>query len=85
MNYDGIWVPAAERDLINIWLAATDRNSVTECAHLLDQQLGRNPLDFGESRVSSVHRIAFEPPLAIEFEVIEDDRRVRVLHVWRAQ
>jgi hypothetical protein len=29
-----------------------------------------------------VQRVAFDPPLGIEFEVIEDDKKVRVLSVW---
>jgi hypothetical protein len=36
----------------------------------------------GESRDSSVNRTAFDRPLGIEFEVIEDDKKVRVLRVW---
>ncbi|HXD89268.1 MAG TPA: hypothetical protein VN641_22440 [Urbifossiella sp.] len=27
-------------------------------------------------------RMAYEPPLGIEFEIIEDDKKVRVLRVW---
>jgi len=36
----------------------------------------------GESRESSVRRVAFDALLGIEFEVIEDDKKVRVLAVW---
>jgi hypothetical protein len=43
--------------------------------------LSSDPLHVGESRESSVNRMAFEPPLAIEYEVIEDDKKVRVLAV----
>jgi hypothetical protein len=34
--------------------------------------------------MSSVHRTATLKPLGIEFEVIEDDKRVIVLAVWDA-
>ena len=64
------------------WLAFPDRNAVTRAANEFDRQLRVNPLHFGESRQSSVRRIAIEPPLGIEFEVIEDDKKVRVLGVW---
>lgn len=30
----------------------------------------------------SVIRMAYEPPLGIDFEIIEDDKKVRVLRVW---
>jgi hypothetical protein len=40
------------------------------------------PLDFGEPWASSVHRIAARDPIGIEFEVIEDDKRVIVHGVF---
>jgi len=83
MIYEVNWIPDAEKDLAEIWLAAPDRNAVTRAAHLLDEALLRNPLAAGESRQSTVRRIAFEFPLGIEFEVIVDDQKVRVLAVWR--
>jgi hypothetical protein len=82
MNYRVILVPSAEQELALAWLASNDRNAVTRAAHLLEQQLQTDPLHAGESRQSSVSRVAFESPLAIEFEVIEDDKKVRVLGVW---
>ena len=84
MKYTVGWVPIAEQELAAIWPASADREAVTRAAHQLDQRLRIIPLSVGESRQSSVRRVAFELPLAIEFEVIEDDKKVRVLAVARA-
>lgn len=82
MNYAVYWVPDSEQDLASGWLKSSDRNAVTRAAHVLEEGLKKDPLHLGESRLSSVQRVAFEPPLGIEYEVIEDDKKVRVLGVW---
>lgn len=82
MNYEVVWDQVAERELAAAWLAAADRGAVTRAAAWLDRQLAADPLRLGESRASSVHRVAFRPPLGIEFEVIEDDKRVVVRGVF---
>lgn len=82
-NYDVGYEKAAEDDLAAIWLAASDRNAVTNACAVIDAALEDDPLSVGESRESSVRRIAFEPPIGIEFEVIEDDKRVVVDSVFR--
>ena len=76
------WKDRAERQLAAIWLAATDRNAVTMTSNRIDQELARRPLQLGESRASSVQRILIDPPLGVEFEVIEDDKRVIVQFVY---
>lgn len=81
-NYSVFWIPVAENELAASWLASSNRNRVTLAAQKVDDRLRRDPLHMGESRQSSLHRIAFESPLGIEFEVIEDDKKVRVLGVW---
>jgi hypothetical protein len=83
MNYDVDWGPVAENMLAAIWLAAPDREAVTVASDVLDQAMADDPLTLGESRESSVRRVAFEPPLGVEFEVIEDDKRVVVQGVFR--
>ncbi|MGL6097745.1 MAG: hypothetical protein ACRC7O_18340 [Fimbriiglobus sp.] len=84
MKYTVDWEPSAEQDLARVWVAAEDQDAVTRATDLLDSNLAREPLAVGEARISSVVRVAFEPPLGVEFEVIADDRRVRVLRVWAA-
>jgi hypothetical protein len=76
------WTSEAENDLAALWIAATDRNAVTVASAWLDDQLVADPLHFGEPWASSVHRIAVDEPIGIEFEVIEDDKRVIVHGVF---
>lgn len=78
MNYQVDWIPAAEQDLAALGNAATDPNAATAAAEWLDDYLARDPLHFGQPWGSSVHRIAVRDPIGVEFEVIEDDRRVLV-------
>jgi len=82
MNYTVTWLAVAEQDLATVWLAAPDRTAVALAAHRLDDTLGDDPLRFGESRQSSVHRVGFDLPLGVEFEVIEDDKKVIVQGAW---
>lgn len=70
MKYSVIWNSKAEQELAAVWLASTDRKAVNAAANFLDSQLARNPLALGESRTSSVHRIAFREPLGFEYQVI---------------
>ena len=84
MKYEVLWDARAEADLAAVWLAVTDRQAVTFASTWFDKQLSRSPLQLGESRASSVHRLAFHSPLGIEFEVIEDDKRVVVQAVFAA-
>lgn len=82
MNYEVVWGPVIEGQLAAVWIASDDRAAVAAAAHRLDQALARNPLALGEARDSSVRRVAFDHPLGIEFEVIEDDKRVIVQAVF---
>lgn len=82
MNYTVDWLKEALDQLAAVWVAASDRDAVSSASHELEQVIGRRPLGFGEARASSVVRVAYHPPLGIEFEIIEDDKRVRVLRVW---
>jgi hypothetical protein len=84
MRYEVIWYHKAEAELAAVWLGAADRNAVSRAAATLDGYLTRAPLELGESRASSVQRVAFEPPIGIEFEIIEDDKRVIVQGVFAA-
>jgi hypothetical protein len=59
-----------------------DRNAVTAASAWLDAHLTRDPLHFGQPWASSVHRIAVRDPIGVEFEVIEDDKRVIVHGVF---
>lgn len=82
MKYQIIWDATAEDELTAIWLAASDRKTVTQASAWLEQRPAIQPLELGESRASSVQWVAFRLPLGIEFEVIEDDKRVVVQGVF---
>jgi hypothetical protein len=72
----------AEGRLADLWTAGPDRAAVTAAADTIDSMLARRPRDLGESRPGGT-RILIEKPLAVLYEVVEDDRRVYVLDVWR--
>ncbi len=78
MRFTVLWAPSAERWLAQLWLDAEDRSSVRDAADRLDAALADS---LGESRSGNA-RIAFAPPLGIEFQVLEEDRIVYVLAVW---
>lgn len=82
MSYTVTWTPLAEQQLATEWLAAPDRGAVTSAVAWLDDGITRNPLGFGDPLDSSVHRVAYRPPVGIEYEVIEDDKRVIVRGVF---
>jgi hypothetical protein len=81
MNYTVRWLPAAERELADLWLNSTRRADVTRAAHAIDQALQRSPQDLGESRPKKL-RIHFEPPLVVLFRVRARIHLVEVAHVW---
>lgn len=82
MSYQVIWPRETFEELADAWLNAPDRDAVTSASHRLDQALASNPFACGFYRDSPVNRTAIEFPLGIEFEIIEDDKQVRVLRVW---
>lgn len=80
MNYEVVWTPVAEDELADIWVNTPDQAAVTQAAERIDNLLGRFPTTVGESRPPR-ERILIERPLTVFYEVIEDDKRVRVLRV----
>jgi hypothetical protein len=82
MTYRVDWPGAVLGELAAVWLAAPDRAAVTAASHQLEQALARDPYALGFPRNAAVNRTAIELPLGIDYEVIEDDKTVRVLAVW---
>lgn len=80
MTYRVDWSPDAEDQLANIRVNATDQLAVTRAGDRIDTLLGVMPGRVGESRSPGV-RVVFEPPLAAIYEIIEDDKVVRILRV----
>jgi len=81
MNFMVAWRQSAEDELIEIWLASSERNSVTVAAHAIDQALAVDADAVGRVSFDTVREYIC-PPLGIEFEVIIADARVWVLKVW---
>jgi hypothetical protein len=75
------WKPSAQQDLAALWLAAADRAAVTSAANRIDSMLAANPENYGIQRFDTVRALVV-PPLAVEFEVIDQDRLVWVLSAW---
>jgi hypothetical protein len=82
MKYAVVWLPDAEQELTAIWLAARDRQAVTEAAHAIDTRLGIGAEADGESR-SGDQRILFSPPLVVRYRVVPGTQDVQVFHVRR--
>jgi hypothetical protein len=82
MKYTVVWQAATEQDLILLWMSAPDQAAVTAACNAIDAALQSDPLGVGESR-SGIKRILIEPPLAVLYDVIEDDGKVVVWQVWR--
>lgn len=80
MKYTVTWKPSVKGRLADIWMTAPDRRAVTEAANSIDGLLRADPLGRGESR-SGTTRILIVLPLAVVYEVDQDDRLVQVLSV----
>ena len=76
------WARRALDELADRWAQADSalRKALTAASHTIDQRLGRDPLNDGESR-SRGRRLTFVPPLAVIFRVENDGQTVSVLNV----
>lgn len=82
MKFTVVWKPAAERQLAEIWLSASDRDTVTSATEAIESALTIRADELGESRPLDC-RIAFVAPLAVTFRVTAADRLVEVVSVRR--
>jgi hypothetical protein len=48
VKHTGSWLPAAEQELADIWLADQDRAAVSQAAALLDRQLANDRTHLGK-------------------------------------
>ena len=84
MIYTVVWMPDALDDLADIWNNATDRAAVSAASNTIDARLRRDPYGHSESRTDH-SRIMIVPPLAVTYDVSDDDCLVTVWGVWRSQ
>ena len=82
MSYTVVWVPAAEQELAELWMNTARRREVTQAAREIDSRLRLAPAEAGESRAHG-RRILLVLPLGVTFEIVPEDRIVRVLDVWQ--
>ena len=75
-----VWVSDTEAELAEIWLASASRDRVTSASHAIDLALGQNAEAVGSPVAEGL--IAYDqPPLRVLFEILDDDRLVRILKV----
>lgn len=75
-----VWVESAEQELASIWLTLPDRNRVAKATHEVDQALKRDAS--GESiELCEGLRAIERGPLRVVFEVLSEDKIVRVVKV----
>lgn len=79
-----VWVSDAEAELAEIWLASESRDRVTSASHAIDLALTQNAESVGSPLAEGL-RAFDQPPLRVLFEVLDDDRLVRVLKVKHVQ
>ena len=75
-----VWVSDAESELAEIWLASESRDRVTVAANAIDFAL-RADAESAGSPLAEGMRAVDEPPLRVLFEILDQDRMVRVLKV----
>jgi hypothetical protein len=76
MHYTVVASRKVRGELAQIWLAASNRQVVTDASDLIDDHLRRNPMQqaipFGE------FHLHWHPPLAVIYSVFPDDCRVEI-------
>jgi len=84
MKYSIVWQSRAEQDLAALWLSASDRSEINSACNRIEQLLQNRPATVGEWLYGTT-RVLIVVPLAVAFDVIEDDKVVRVLTIWREE
>jgi hypothetical protein len=73
-------VSDAESELAQIWLESVSRDSVTSAANAIDTALANDAESAGSPLAEGMNALDV-PPLRALFEILEEDRMVRVLKV----
>jgi len=80
MKYTVVNAPVADHQLANIWLNASDRQSVANAFNRIESSLKHNAHLQGRQHPSGWRVIAL-PPLVVSFKFSENDRLVTILSV----
>ncbi|MEM8671807.1 MAG: type II toxin-antitoxin system RelE/ParE family toxin [Planctomycetota bacterium] len=81
-RYTVVWVKSVEDELVEIWLAASDRDDIAAATYAVDKELGSDARLKGKEVAEGLRSLNI-PPLRIIFTVSEDDRLVEVVRVAR--
>jgi hypothetical protein len=80
MKYTVVNAPVADRLLTDIWLTATDRQSVADAFNCIESSLKYDAHLQGREHPNGWRDLIVPPP-AVTFRVSEDDRLVKILSV----
>jgi hypothetical protein len=80
MRYTVAWHDDAQNQLAEIWMNATDRQSVALAANAIDRHLTDDAATKGIAVEGDLRQVIV-PPLRLLFAVSEPDRMVRILDV----
>ena len=83
MKYTVVWHPRATDELTRLWVAASDRGSMTAAANSIDRILQRDPVLRGETHTVSTRGLLVRPVVAI-YRVVDEDRIVKILSIQLA-
>ena len=81
MKWHVDWIDEAENELAEIWLRAEDRAAITSASYRVEYELQNDPDQKGEDFYGD--RVYQYGPLAAAYELINDDRLVRIVQVMR--
>jgi len=81
MSYIVEWVASAEDHLEKIWAAAADKLAILYAAKTIDSLLADDPYREDAIMLGDENTFIIEP-LAVDYFVFEDPKRVLVLKVW---
>lgn len=85
MKYTVVWLPAAERELTELYLQLPAQMNLSKtfssAANEIDLELKNQPLDPGRNS-DELRGILFHTPLAVAYRLYPEDRLVQVTAVW---
>jgi len=79
MIYTVVWLPAAEQELAEIWLRASDRRAVTQASDRIERTLRRDAHLKGQPIGNG--RVYVDDPLRVRFTVSPNDCLVTITWV----
>lgn len=79
MKWTVVWHPKALEDLADIWRRSHRKQLISNACDEIDARLINNPRQHGKLQRNKL--VLHVSPISISFEILEDDRLVRVVQV----